>query len=93
MNTPKILQTGIEDYFQSVRSLVKPIQGENAKRMLLVSFVAGLTRGPCREVRYTNPQIMEQALIIAISVQEVEKQERFNESFYTKFYNSVRLLS
>jgi len=32
-------------------------------------------------------------LSIALSVQEAEKQEKINESFYTRFENSVRLLS
>jgi hypothetical protein len=36
---------------------------------------------------------MEQALTIALAVQEAEKQESFNESFYTRFDNSVGLLS
>jgi hypothetical protein len=32
---------------------------------------------------------MEQALNIALSIQEAEKQEKFNESFYTRFEKSV----
>ena len=30
---------------------------------------------------------------LAVSIQEAEKQEKFNETFYTRFDNSVRLLS
>jgi hypothetical protein len=36
---------------------------------------------------------MEHALQVALAVQEAEKQEKFNESFYTRFENSVRLVS
>ena len=52
---------------------------ENAKRMLLASFVKGLigARGiPCR---YENPQSMNQVLRIALSVQEAERQEKISE--------------
>jgi tRNA A37 N6-isopentenylltransferase MiaA len=58
------------------------IHQENVERMLLASFVAGLFGAHGRQVRYANPQAMKQALTIALSVQEAEKQERFNESFY-----------
>ena len=57
------------------------VHRENAERMLLASFVAGLTGVPGRQVRYTNPQTIQQALRLALSVQEAEKQERFNNSF------------
>jgi len=36
---------------------------------------------------------MEQALRIALIVQEAERQKQFNESFYTQFEESVRLSS
>jgi hypothetical protein len=57
--------------------LAQSIHCENAEQMLLGS---GLTRVPGRQVRYTNPQTLEQALKIALSVQEAEK---INERFYT----------
>jgi hypothetical protein len=66
---------------------------ENTGLMLLVSFVAGLNGVPCRQVRYAKPHTMDQALKIAFSVQETEKQEKFNESFYTRFDKSVKLQS
>jgi hypothetical protein len=59
--------------------------------MLLESFVLGLAGVVGRQTRFSNPQTIEDALRVALSVQEAEKQERFNESFY-KFENSVRLL-
>lgn len=61
--------------------------------MLLVSFMAELTGVPGRHLSCANPQTMEHALTIALAVQEAEKQESFNESFYTRFDNSVGLLS
>ena len=67
------------------------IHRENAERMLLASSVAGLTGPPGKQVRYASPRNIGQALSIALAVQGAEKQERFNESFYAKFDNSVRL--
>jgi hypothetical protein len=71
--------------------LAQRIHCKNAKRMLMASFVAGLTGVPSRQVRYTDPQMMEQVLKIALLMQEAEKQEKFNEGFYTRFDNSVKL--
>jgi len=67
------------------------IHRENAERMLLASFVSGLADTPGKEVRYAGPRDIDHAVSIAIGVQEAGKQERFNESFYTKFDNSLRL--
>jgi low affinity Fe/Cu permease len=46
--------------------LEQRIHRENANRMLLASFVAGLTGKPSRQVRYANPQTLEEALKIAL---------------------------
>ena len=73
--------------------IAQRIHRENAERMLLTGFISGLSGTPGRQVRYSNPQSLGEALKIALSVQEAEKQERFNEGFYTKFDESVRLLS
>ena len=67
------------------------IHGENAERMLLASFIAGLMGTPGKQVRYVSPRDIGQALSTALAVQEAEKQERFNESFYAKIDNSDRL--
>ena len=67
------------------------IHRENAERMFLASFVAGLTGTPGKQVRYASPRDIGQALTIALAVQDAEKQGRFNESSYAKFDNSVRL--
>jgi len=57
--------------------------------MLLASFVSDLVGTPGSQVRYANVQYHSEALRIANSVQEAEKQERFNDSFYTKVDKSV----
>jgi hypothetical protein len=69
------------------------IHYENADRMLMARFVALLTGVPGRQVRYSNPLTLNQALKIALSVQEAERQEKFSESFYTSFKNSLKLRS
>ena len=69
------------------------IHNENADRMLLASFVAGLAGQAGRQTRYSNPQSLDQALKIALTVQEAEKQEKFSESFYASFNDSLRLHS
>jgi len=66
---------------------------ENAERMLLASFVSGLNGVVGKHTRYASPSSMHQALQIASAVEQAEKQDRFNESFYTRFENSVRLTS
>ena len=69
------------------------IHRENAERMLLASFVAGLAGAPGKQVRYAGPRDIQTALSIALAVQEAEKQERFNETFYARFENSVSMLT
>jgi len=66
---------------------------ENAERMLLISFVSGLSGTPRVQVRYASVKSLPEALRIAIAVPEAKTKERFNESFYTKVDKSVRLLS
>ena len=66
---------------------------ENAERMRLASSVAGFKGVAGKQVRYANPRKLEQAVSLALVVQEAEKQERFNESLYTRFDTSVRSLS
>ena len=66
---------------------------EVTERMLLSSFFSGIFGKPGTQVRYACPQTLNEALRIALRVQDAEKQERFNETFYTKFDESVRLLS
>jgi len=69
------------------------IHNENAERMLLASFVTGLTGIHGTQCRYANPQNTDQALRIALSVQEAERQEKISESFCANFDRSVRVMS
>jgi len=54
---------------------------EQAERMLLASFTSGLVGTRGRQVRYAIPKSMDEALKIAITVNQVELQERHNEAF------------
>jgi len=79
-----------------IKSAGPQIQGihkENTDRMLLPSFGSGLTGPAGYQVRISHPQSLGEALNLALSVQEAERQEGFNESFYTRSEKSVRLLS
>jgi len=64
------------------------IHRENAERMCLASFVAGLIGSPLRFVRFSNPKDMYQALATAQAVTEAERQENSTEIFYTGLENS-----
>jgi len=72
---------------------VQRIHQENAECMLLPAFVLGLTGTPGRQCRFSNPQNIQQALSIALTVDQAEKQDHFNENVYTKYDKTVRLLS
>jgi len=69
------------------------IHRENSDRMFLASFVGGLWGIPGKQTRYTSPRTFEHALSIVLTVQEAENQGKFNETSYTRFDDSVRLLS
>ena len=60
--------------------VVQHIHKENADRMLLASFVSGLTGISGTQLRYQNLPTIEKALIIALTVQEAEKEENFGEN-------------
>ena len=47
--------------------------------------------GNGRQVKFQNPQDLRQALSTALAVRVVLKQERYAETFYTKFNKSIRL--
>jgi hypothetical protein len=69
------------------------IHKEYADRMLLAGFTSKLIGEPGKQVRFRNPQSFEQALTNALSVQQAENQEKFNESFYASCENSVKMVS
>jgi len=62
--------------------VARRIHRENAERMRLASFISGLAEKVGKHVRYQSPRNLEQALEIALAVQEAEKQEKFNEFLY-----------
>jgi hypothetical protein len=72
-------------------TVAQRIHRENSERMLLASFVAGLSGEVGRQVKFQNPQDLRQALTTALAVREALKQEKFAGTFYTKFDKSVRL--
>jgi len=63
------------------------IHRENADRMMLASFVSGFSGVVGTEVRYQAPRDIGQAVSLALAVQEAQKQQKFNKTFYTRFDN------
>ena len=61
--------------------------------MPLASYLSGLVGVSGTYTRFSNPQTVEQALTTALSMQEADKQDKFNESFYARFENSVILVA
>jgi hypothetical protein len=59
------------------------IHRENAAGMCLGSFVSGLAGTAGRQVRFANPQSLQQPLTIALAVTEVERQEKAIEIFFS----------
>ena len=64
---------------------IQCVHRENAERMLLSSFISGLHGVPGRQIQFSNPQDIDQALKIFITLQKAERQEQFNESFIPDF--------
>jgi len=78
---------------QSADPQIQRIHKENADRMLLASFVSGLGGSVGHDVRISCPRSLPEALNLALAVQEAERQERSNGSFYAQSKKSIRLLS
>jgi hypothetical protein len=49
---------------------------EQAERMLLSAFSSGLMGSPGKQVRFSLPKTLDEALKIAITVDQAERQER-----------------
>jgi len=62
-------------------SQAQRIHQENAERKLLAAFVSGLIGMPGNQCRYSNPQNLQQALSIALTVEQAEKQDLFTIAF------------
>ena len=69
---------------QSADPQIQSIHKENADRMLLASFVSGLGGLVGHHVRILCPRSLPEDLNLALAVQEAERQERSNGSFYAK---------
>ena len=63
------------------RPRAQHIYRENADRMRLASFFAGLSGVVGRQVRYPKPRTLQGALNLALAVDEPERQVRRNETF------------
>ena len=72
---------------KSVEPQIQHIRKENADRMLLASFVSRLISSTCHQIRISYSHSLGEDLKTALSVQEAERQERFNESLYTRSKN------
>jgi hypothetical protein len=72
---------------QSDNPVVQRVHRENAERLVLASYVAGLNGVPGKQVRYAFPDSLVVAIRNAVSVQEAERQEKFNNSFYARHDN------
>jgi hypothetical protein len=57
------------------------MHNENAERMLLSAFSTGLVGAAGRQVRYSNPGTLEQALQIAPTVREAKRQKNLVSVF------------
>jgi len=60
------------------------IHRENADRMCLASFVAGLSGVVGRQLRYAHSRTLQEAFNLVLAVDKAERQERRNETFYTR---------
>jgi len=75
---------------QSDDPVAQRVHRENAEHMLLASYVAGLSGVPGTQVRYASPISVEQAIRIAVSVQDAERQEKCNNNFYARHDSRTR---
>jgi acyl-coenzyme A synthetase/AMP-(fatty) acid ligase len=57
---------------------------EQAERMLLASFTSGITGTPGRQVRFAMPMNLEEALTVAITLDQADLQERRDKALYLK---------
>jgi hypothetical protein len=71
---------------------VQRVHEENAERMLLASFVGGLTGEIGKLTRVQNPQNLDQSLKAALAVREDIRQGRRPETFYTRSVKPAKAL-
>ena len=63
-------------------AIIQRAYNDQADRMLLAAYSAGLTGTAGREVRMRAPVTTEEAVRIAITIEQAELQERKNNTFY-----------
>ena len=61
---------------------------EQAERMILSTFIAGLLGNPGQQVCFRMPTTVEEAVQIAVTVFKAEKQERRNQTFFSSVNES-----
>jgi len=64
--------------------LVQKFHYDQAQRMLLSTFIAGLSGNPGQQVRFQMPATVDLALQIAVTMFEAEAQEKRNLTFFLK---------
>jgi hypothetical protein len=64
---------------------VHEIHSENAEKMFLARFVAGLSGEIGKLTRIQNPQNVNQALSTALTIREALRQEKDAETFFRRF--------
>ena len=62
--------------------LLQKFHHDQAQRMLLSTFIAGLSGNAGQQVRFKMPATVDQALQIATTVLDAEAQEKRNLAFF-----------
>jgi hypothetical protein len=70
--------------------LLQKFHYDQAQRMLLSTFIAGLSGNSGRQVRYQMPATVDQALQIAVTVYEAEAEEKGNLAFFSNSENQSK---
>jgi hypothetical protein len=60
----------------------RKVCNEQVERMLLASFTSGLQGNPGKHTRFSMPSTLEDAIKIAVTVEQAEAWDRRNDSFY-----------
>jgi len=71
--------------------LLQKFHYDQSERILLSTFIAGLSGKPGRQVRFKMPATAEMALQIAITVFEAEAQEKRNLAFFSNSESSRKV--
>jgi hypothetical protein len=61
---------------------------DQAERMILSTFISALAGNPGQQVRFGMPESVEEAVQIAVTVYEAQRQERRNQEFFSNMNDS-----